>query len=154
MLKNIKNHFFIRYCFSFICELKKFKLAKYNKKLQNILNINLEDYKDFSDGRIIFYQESKEENNINCGGSLNSGAENIEKKRKRKGTESYSNVFFEGEYINGERNGKGKEYLTYVNFSYHSESTIKKVLKFEGEYLNNRRWNGVGYAFNGEIDMN
>ena len=35
--------------------------------------------------------------------------------------------FFEGEYLNGERNGKGKEY------SYDGK------LKFEGEYLNGKR---------------
>ena len=35
---------------------------------------------------------------------------------------------FEGEYLNGERNGKGKEYNYYGK------------LEFEGEYLNGRRW--------------
>jgi len=39
---------------------------------------------------------------------------------------------FEGEYINGEKNGKGKEY-------YNGE------LKFEGEYLNGKKWNGKIY---------
>ena len=40
---------------------------------------------------------------------------------------------FEGEYLNGKRNGKGKEF-------YDSET-----LKFEGEYLDGKRWNGKGY---------
>ena len=39
---------------------------------------------------------------------------------------------FEGEYLNGERNGKGKEY-DYDNGK----------LEFEGEYLNGER-NGKG----------
>ena len=34
---------------------------------------------------------------------------------------------FEGEYLNGERNGKGKEY------------NHQKKLKFEGEYLNGKK---------------
>ena len=40
---------------------------------------------------------------------------------------------FEGEYLNGKRNGKGKEY----------DWNGKKI--FEGEYLNGLRWKGVGY---------
>ena len=43
---------------------------------------------------------------------------------------------FEGEYINGERNGKGKEY------NYNGK------LEFEGEYLNGER-NGKEYNYNG-----
>ena len=43
---------------------------------------------------------------------------------------------FEGEYLNGERNGKGKEY------NFHT-----KILIFEGEYLNGRK-NGKGKEYN------
>ena len=46
---------------------------------------------------------------------------------------------FEGEYLNGERNGKGKE------FDYHDN------LIFEGEYLNGKRYNGNGYDESGNI---
>ena len=53
---------------------------------------------------------------------------------------SGNKIEFEGEYLNGERNGKGKEY--YEN---------KRQLKFEGEYLNNKRWNGKGYDTNNNI---
>ena len=42
-------------------------------------------------------------------------------------------MIFEGEYLNGEINGKGKEYY------YNGE------LEFEGEYLNGKKWNGKGY---------
>ena len=41
-------------------------------------------------------------------------------------------LIFEGEYINGERNGKGKEYID------------DKII-FEGEYLNGKKWNGKQY---------
>ena len=44
------------------------------------------------------------------------------------------NLDFEGEYINGERNGKGKEYNLISN------------LEYEGEYINNKR-NGVGKEY-------
>ena len=49
-----------------------------------------------------------------------------------------SKLMFEGEYLNGERNGKGKEYNKYGE------------LKFEGEYLNGKRWNGIGYNIKGK----
>ena len=45
----------------------------------------------------------------------------------------YDELIFEGEYLNGKRNGKGKEY------SYDGK------LIFEGEYLNGEQWNGKGY---------
>ena len=51
---------------------------------------------------------------------------------------------FEGQYINGERNGKGKEYNKNV------------ILEFEGEYLNGKRWNGIEkkYHDNGKLKFN
>ena len=43
-------------------------------------------------------------------------------------------MIFEGEYSKGEKNGKGKE-----NFYFD------KILRFEGKYLNGKKWNGKGY---------
>ena len=48
---------------------------------------------------------------------------------------------FEGEYSNGKRNGKGKEYF------------INNNVKFEGEYSNGKKWNGIGYDQNGFIEF-
>ena len=48
---------------------------------------------------------------------------------------------FEGEYLNGERNGKGKEYYN------------DGKLKFEGEYLNGKIWNGKEFNKNGNIEF-
>ena len=45
-------------------------------------------------------------------------------------------IIFEGEFENGNRNGKGKE----IN--------KKGELLFEGEYLNGKRWNGKGKEYN------
>ena len=50
-------------------------------------------------------------------------------------------ILFEGEYLNGERNGKGKEY-----YSPEEEYDYKKGVKFKGEYLNGKR-NGKGKEF-------
>ena len=46
---------------------------------------------------------------------------------------------FKGEYLKGKRNGKGKEYF------------FNGKLLFEGEYSNNKKWNGKGYDENGNI---
>ena len=62
----------------------------------------------------------------------------------KKGKEydiSTNNMIFEGEYLNGLRNGKGKEY------DYNGK------IVFEGEYLNGKRWNGKGYNKEGKIDF-
>ena len=50
-------------------------------------------------------------------------------------------LIFEGEYLKGERNGKGKEYYD------------DGKLKFEGEYLNGKRWNGKGYNKQGHKEF-
>ena len=47
---------------------------------------------------------------------------------------------FEGFYLNGERNGKGTEYATRY-----------KLIIFDGEYYNGRRWNGKIYNYEGNI---
>ena len=64
--------------------------------------------------------------------------EKIIEAKDKKG-EEYSNikVKYEGEYLNGERNGRGKEY--YINGQ----------IKLEGEYLNGKRWNVKGYNKDG-----
>ena len=67
---------------------KKFKLIKYNKIIKNKLNISLINFKDLS-GKYIIFDTNK------------------------KGKEYLihnDNLIFEGEYINGKRNGKGKEF--------------------------------------------
>ena len=52
----------------------------------------------------------------------------------------YGGLEFEGDYLNGERSGKGKEY-----WDGH--------LVFEGEYLNGEKWNGkrTDYYYGGDL---
>ena len=47
----------------------------------------------------------------------------------------YGRLIFEGEYLNGKRNGVGKEY-----------NELSGKLKFEGEYLNDKK-NGKGKEY-------
>ena len=107
MIMDIKSIYFIKIFFSFIEEKNKLTLVKYNKNLQNKLDIRLINYKLFSQ-RYILYDKSG----------------------KGKEYDIYDKLIFEGEYKNGVRNGKGKEY--YYN-----------QLVFDGEYLNGFI-NGIG----------
>ena len=88
MLKNSKSIYFIKKLFTFIDEKNKLEIIKYNKNIQNILDISLINYKFFSNRYIIF-----------------------EKNGKGKEYDKYNDTLvFEGEYLNGKSNGKGKEY--------------------------------------------
>ena len=49
-------------------------------------------------------------------------------------------LIFEGEYSKSKKNGKGKNYFFYNG-----------QLLFEGEYLNDKKWNGIGYNSKGKI---
>ena len=77
-------------------------------------------------------------------------------RRHGKGKE-YDNlgfILFEGEYLNGQKNGFGKEYDEYEhrlifegvysnNKKINGKEYNRKVdLEFEGEFLDNKRWNG------------
>ena len=114
MLKNIKSSYFIKKLFLCVKEKQKLEVVKYNKSLQKNINISIINYKFFS-GKYIIYGSN------------------------RIGREYYgldNTLRFEGEYLNGKRNGKGKEY------NYNGK------LSFEGEYLNGKR-NGKGKEYDG-----
>ena len=105
MLKKIKGSFFLKVLFFHISEGQKLKVAKYSKYLQKIMDRRLIHYKLFSEKYIIYSQDAKaKEYNYN------------------------DKLLFEGEYLNGKRNGKGKEYYKYTD-----------KLEFEGQYINGKR---------------
>ena len=56
----------------------------------------------------------------------------------------YGKLIFEGEYINGEKNGKGKEYENFDKY-------IHCQMKFEGEYLNGIKIKGKEYDDNNHL---
>ena len=119
MLKNISSHF-IKLIFIYIDEKQKLKIVKCNKNLQKNIDINIINYKFFT-GKYIIYQSKRI-------GKEYIGKDNI--------------LVYEGEYLNGERNGKGKEY--YRNGK----------LKFEGEYLLGKEWIGSIFDGKGNIILN
>ena len=125
MLENIKASYFIQLLFSYLSMGKELRIINYNKSFQKIMGLNIMDYKQFS-GRFIIYEDNgiaKEYNSIN--NCLVFEGEYLNGKRNGKEKQYYYNgkLQFEGEYLNGERNGKGKEY-------------DDGKLVFEGEYLN------------------
>ena len=136
MLEKIKSSYFIKMIFSFLIETKKLNLVKYNKALQNEININIMNYKVLY-GRYIIYEKNgigKEYNIYND--ALMFVGEYIKGIKNGKGKEYQWNnlVVFEGEYLNGKINGKGKEY------------NYRQDVIFEGEYLNGFK-NGKGKEY-------
>jgi len=59
MIKNVKTSYFLRIIFSFIDEKQKLKLIKYNKSLQETMDIKLINYKIMSGKYIIYEQNGK-----------------------------------------------------------------------------------------------
>ena len=137
MLFSIKSTYFTQVIFSYLSEQKKLSLVIYNKTLQKRLHLNLFNYKIFSGKYIIFSSKDK----------------NIGKEYIRKG----DILFYEGEYLNGKKNGLGKEYYEdgclkfegeYIKgkkeekgIEYYNEGKIE----FDGEYKNDRKYNGQIY---------
>ena len=144
MLKNVKSSYFAKIVFSYIDEKQKLKLVKYNKSLQQKMDISINNYIHFKGNYIIY-----------------------ESKGKGKEYDDNNNLIFEGEYLNGERNGKGKEYNFYFNtvlfegeylngkkFGKGKQYYNNSKILFEGEYLNDKR-NGIGkeYDYIGVLDF-
>ena len=108
MLENIKTLFFIKIIFSYIDEERKLKLSKYNKVLQKKLNLNIISYKIYS-GRYIVYESGGKTKEYNYLDDLVFEGEYLKGLRNGKGKEYKSNeIIYEGDYLNGKRDGKGK----------------------------------------------
>ena len=134
MLDLIQSEYFKKNLLLYYLQEKtKLKLGKYNKQFQKKIGVNIINYRLLSERYIIY--ESKE-------------------KGKRKGKEYRANgdeLIFEGEYLNGERNGYGKE-LSFFSSNQSIQNSIinfynDSVNLYEGEYLNGKR-TGKGKEFN------
>ena len=131
LLANIKSNYFIKMLFSHLEENIKLKIIKYNKTMQNMIDIKLINYKFLSKRYIILEDENKGKEYEGQTDDLIYEGEYLKGIRNGKGKEYDENkLIFEGEYLNGKRNGKGKEY-------YYNGNLI-----FEGEYLNGEKIKG------------
>ena len=142
LYEKIKSKLINKIIFSNIHERIKLKTIKYNKKLQKKLNINLINYKHFLGKYIIYETKNKGKEYGYSNDNLLFYGEYINGERHGKG-EQYTKdgkLDFEGEYLNGKRNGFGKDY--YDN----------RKIYYEGEYLNNEK-NGYGkeYYIDGKL---
>ena len=144
MFENIKSLYIKKKIFEYLNDERELKIIKYNKNLQNQININLDNYKIFS-GRYIIYETNVKGKEYDYNDTLIFEGEYLNGERNGKGKEFYDNeLIYEGEYYNGKRHGKGKEYINnYDDFD--------NELIFEGEYLNGKKWNGKGYDKKGNI---
>ena len=135
MLKNIKSACIHKILFSYIDEGPKLKLIKRNKSLQNILNKSIINYKYFSRKYIIYESNGFGKEYTSIHDKLLYEGEYLNGEKNGKGKEyEYDCLVYEGEYLNGKRNGKGKEY------------NLDGSLSYEGEYLNGKR-NGKGKEY-------
>ena len=110
-----KSEYILKKILLILGEKRKLLLLKYNNYYQKLLGINIENYQKLS-GKIIIggingYGKEKEFNDLK--------------------------LIFKGYYINGKRNGKGKEY------------NKEGKLIFEGEFKNGIK-NGKGIEYNGK----
>jgi len=111
-IKEIKSVYVMKKIFLFLSEKQALNMIIYNKELQKIFSVDIDNY----------IKESGKQKICEMNGK---GKEYI----------IYTNILiFEGEYINGKKNGRGKEY--YKNGK----------LKFEGEYINGKK-NGRGKEY-------
>ena len=107
MLGKIKCQFFYKFLSSFINDKLLFEIIKYNKFFQNALGINLHNYKLLS-GKYVEY----------------------EAKDTVKIYDMLTNsLLYEGGFLKGKKNGKGKEYHIFELFEYD----------FEGEFFDGKR---------------
>ena len=143
MLENIKSQYIFRIIIFPLSEKKKLNLVKYNKKLQTKLDIKVLNYKIFSGKSTIIYDNDKKgkiydeyEDKLIYEGEFSNG----EKNGKGKEYGDNKNVIFDGEFLNGQKNGKGKEYYN------------DGKLKYEGEYhYGYRNGKGKEYYKNGKL---
>ena len=87
MLDLIKSYYITKIVFTYVNEEQKLKIIKYTKKVQKEIDISILNYKFFKEKYIIY-----------------------ESKQNGKEYNKLQKLIFEGEYLHGERNGKGKEY--------------------------------------------
>ena len=133
-IKDIKSIYINQEIFSFLDKKLLLKLIINNKYLQNKLGISIIEYAAMAGKYKI-----AEKNGIGKIYDLEA-----------------DKLIFDGEYLNGKKNGKGKEYNIYGELEFEGEYLDGKrhrkgkeykygKLIFEGKYNNGKKWNGKLY---------
>ena len=144
MFEDIKSVYILRHTFSYMIEKRILLLIAHNKRLQSKLKKSLINYKRLSKRYIVYESLNKGKVYNAYDDSLIFEGEYLNGKRNGKGIEYYNNgeKKFEGEYLNGKRHGKGIEY------------DINGRWEFNGEYLNGEKnGKGIEYKKNGDMSF-
>ena len=159
-IHSIKSFYILQKIISLLWKNKILHLFALNKKLQNKFSISKEDYL-----------------------KLRLRYKKLDQNGRGKEYSIYTDeLIFEGEYLDGKRNGEGKEYYPNLNIKfegkylkgekisgkkYDIQGNIILVLEngkgkecydngqiqFEGEYFNGKRWNGKAYNYQGKEEF-
>ena len=135
LIETVKSKNNIKVIFSYLEQKLKKEIIRYNKKYQNLFNINNEDYKkDCKTIRIMEKNGFGKEYTIDSNKLIFEG-EFKNGKRKGKEKEYYKSgeISFKGTYLNGKKHGKGIEY------------DQNGKIQFEGEYSNGFEIKGKYY---------
>ena len=135
LFENVHSKYITKIIYSYLNEKIKLKLIKYNKIMQDIININIIDYRYYSGRYIEYSEDGKGKEYSGEFDELIYEGEYLHGERNGKGKEYYKKgiLEFEGEYLKGKRNGQGKEYDQY------------NILMFEGIYLNGKIFKNIIY---------
>jgi len=151
----IESSYVLEEVFSFLNARRKFNMIIYNKKLQDILHTDIEDFKQMSGKYKIGEKNGKGKEYLLDTDNLIFEGEYLNGKRNGKGKEYYNNgkLLFEGEYLNGKRwSGKGYSKIGKMKFEIKDgngkgkEYRYNGIIEFEGEYINGKRVKGKEYA--------
>ncbi len=117
MLQKVKSTFFTGRVFSYLDDKQILKLVRHNKRLQQAINISINNYINFKGSYIIYESKGKGKEYYHNGILLYEGEFlNCEKSGKGKEYHGSGLVSFEGEFLNGKRNGKGKNIIQMENY--------------------------------------
>ena len=161
-LNNVKSSYTLKRVLSFLYEKKRLNLIIYNKKIKRKLGINIDKYKSIS-GKIIIGERNGNgiEYKLGINNTIIFNGEYLNGKKNGKGKEYYENkkIKFEGEYLNGYKiQGTGHNEKCDVIFELDKNGKGKEYysnvkIKFEGEYIYEKKWNGKGYNKNGNVEF-
>ena len=162
---NIKSFYILKKVFSLLNEKRQLKIIKYNKIHQFKLKKSLIYYKFVSCNYIIY------ETNI-TGKIYDTFTDRLlyrggifKCKKNGYGLEYDKNekIKFIGEFLDGKRNGQGKdapngELIFYGEFSNDKRNGKRKdflddYLTFNGEYLNGEKWNGIEKVYENHFNI-
>ena len=156
-IKIIKSPIILKYIlYTHLWKNKLLDLIKYNKGLQNKFEIDLENYKKTSQKYLVIDELGFGKEYIINTNILIFEGEYINGKKAGKGKEydDEGNLIFDGVYLNGKKytgngyDGNGNLVLN-LNEGKGEEYFNNKQIKFEGEYFDGRKWSGKGYNFDG-----